>query len=228
MPTAVSDHYLMNKRTYNQFCPLAYSLDVIGDRWTLLIIRELMFGPRRYTDLQQGLPGIGTNLLAKRLKDMEAADIISQQKLPPPAASHVYTLTERGKSLQPIIMQLAEWGKPYLAEGFQSDDYFSTVSCMSALRMMFTPEKATGISATVDISRGSEAFFVQVHRGVLAVQTGLAPLADASVRFDDLKMLLMLIGNPATRQQAQASGMMTLTGDETVFDSLLGAFNLPV
>ncbi|MAU09540.1 MAG: transcriptional regulator [Anaerolineaceae bacterium] len=218
----------MNKRTYNQFCPLAYSLDVIGDRWTLLIVRELMFGPRRYTDLQQGLPGIGTNLLAKRLKDMEAADIISQQKLPPPAASHVYALTERGQSLQPIINQLAQWGKPYLAEGFQSDDYFSTVACMSALRMMFTPDNATGISVTINVARDNESFFVQVHRGVLAVQTGLAPQADADVNFDDLKSLLMLIGNPDVRQQTQASGMMTLSGDAAAFDSLLSAFTLPI
>ena len=130
--------------------------------------------------------------------------------------------------MQPIINQLAQWGKPYLAEGFQSDDYFSTVACMSALRMMFTPDNATGISVTINVARDNESFFVQVHRGVLAVQTGLAPQADADVNFDDLKSLLMLIGNPDVRQQTQASGMMTLSGDAAAFDSLLSAFTLPI
>ena len=108
----------MNKRTYNQFCPLAYSLDVIGDRWTLLIVRELMFGPRRYTDLQQGLPGIGTNLLAKRLKDMEAADIISQR--------------EGGALTAPLRERCAEQCK-------KSTDEKCTRACHELLARKFVP-----------------------------------------------------------------------------------------
>jgi DNA-binding HxlR family transcriptional regulator len=95
---------------YDQYCPVAHALDLVGDRWALLIVRELMPGPKRYTDLNEHLPGIGTNILATRLRDLEAAGILIRRTLPPPAASRVYELTDYGRGLRSVIKELGLWG----------------------------------------------------------------------------------------------------------------------
>jgi DNA-binding HxlR family transcriptional regulator len=97
-------------KRYDQYCPIACSLGLIGERWTLLVVRELMHGPKRYTDLVDGLHGIGTNILAARLKALEAAGLVERRKLPPPAASNVYELTPTGQGLRPVLHELARFG----------------------------------------------------------------------------------------------------------------------
>lgn len=97
-------------KRYDQYCPVAHALGLVGERWSLLVVRELIQGPKRYTDLVDGLPGIGTNILAARLKDLEAGGIIQKTKLPPPAASTVYELTQCGHDLRPVLHELARWG----------------------------------------------------------------------------------------------------------------------
>jgi DNA-binding HxlR family transcriptional regulator len=101
--------FSMSKR-YEQYCPVAHALDLVGDRWALLVVRELMHGPKRYTDLVDGLSGIGTNILAARLRDLEEAGVVERRTLPPPAASKVYELTGYGRGLRPVIRELALWG----------------------------------------------------------------------------------------------------------------------
>jgi DNA-binding HxlR family transcriptional regulator len=95
---------------YGQYCPVAHTLGLVGERWTLLVVRELMHGPKRYTDLAEQLPGIGTNVLAVRLKELETAGLVEKRKLPPPAASSVYALTARGRDLRPVLHELARFG----------------------------------------------------------------------------------------------------------------------
>jgi DNA-binding HxlR family transcriptional regulator len=97
-------------KRYDQYCPIAHALGVVGERWTLLVVRELAHGPLRYTDLADRLPGIGTNILADRLKELEAAGVVEKKKLPPPAASTVYELTPHGQGLRPVLHELARWG----------------------------------------------------------------------------------------------------------------------
>jgi DNA-binding HxlR family transcriptional regulator len=97
-------------KRYDQYCPIAHALDLVGERWALLVVRELLFGPQRYTDLAAKLPGIGTNILAGRLKDLETCGIVAKRRLPPPAASQVYELTPYGMALKPVIRELAVWG----------------------------------------------------------------------------------------------------------------------
>jgi DNA-binding HxlR family transcriptional regulator len=114
----------MGKR-YEQYCPMAHALDLVGDRWTLLVIRELMHGPKRYTDLVDRLPGIGTNILATRLRDLETNGIVGRRVLPPPAASKVYELTEYGRALRPAMRELALWGARSLGPPAAKDELFA-------------------------------------------------------------------------------------------------------
>src|SRR5438093_3474933 len=109
---------------YDQYCPVAHALDVVGDRWALLVARELMQGPKRYTDLAEGLPGIGTNILAARLRDLEAAGVVTKKTLPPPAASRVYELTDYGRELRPVMRELALWGARSLGPPTGDDELY--------------------------------------------------------------------------------------------------------
>ncbi|MFF8292210.1 winged helix-turn-helix transcriptional regulator [Streptomyces sp. NPDC016309] len=102
------------RRRYDQYCAAARALDAVGDRWTLLIVRELLAGPRRYTDLHADLPGVSTDMLASRLKDMERDGLVTRRRLPPPTSAYVYELTGRGRDLMPVLRALAAWGAPAL------------------------------------------------------------------------------------------------------------------
>jgi DNA-binding HxlR family transcriptional regulator len=113
----------MSKR-YDSYCPVAHALGLVGERWSLLVVLELMHGPKRYTDLVEQLPGIGTNILADRLRDLEGAGIVAKRKLPPPAASRVYELTEYGLGLRPAIRELALWGARSLGPPTAEDELF--------------------------------------------------------------------------------------------------------
>lgn len=111
-------------RRYEQYCPMAHALDLVGDRWALLIVRELMNGPKRYTDLVAHLPGIGTNILAARLRDLEGNGVVSRRTLPPPAASKIYELTDYGRELRPAMRELALWGARSLGPPTAEDELF--------------------------------------------------------------------------------------------------------
>src|ERR1700745_1196282 len=111
-------------RRYEQYCPMAHALDLVGDRWALLVIRELMHGPKRYTDLVDHLPGIGTNMLAARLRELEGNGVVTRRILPPPAASRVYELTDYGRELRPAMRELALWGARSLGPPTVGDELF--------------------------------------------------------------------------------------------------------
>jgi DNA-binding HxlR family transcriptional regulator len=113
----------MHKR-YEAYCPVAHALGLVGERWALLVVLELMSGPKRYTDLVDHLPGIGTNILASRLRDLEAGGVVTRRTLPPPAASRVYELTEYGRALRPAIRELALWGARSLGPPTDRDELF--------------------------------------------------------------------------------------------------------
>jgi DNA-binding HxlR family transcriptional regulator len=111
-------------KSYEQYCPMAHALGLVGDRWSLLVIRELMHGPKRYTDLADRLPGIGTNILATRLRDLEQHGVVGRRTLPPPAASKVYELTEYGEQLRPMMRELALWGARSLGPPTEESEFF--------------------------------------------------------------------------------------------------------
>jgi DNA-binding HxlR family transcriptional regulator len=111
-------------KRYDQYCPVAHALGLVGERWALLIVRELLRGPKRYTDLAEHLPGIGTNILAGRLRDLEACGVITKRRLPPPAASNVYELTPYGLRLKNAIRELALWGVQSLGPPAEDEDLY--------------------------------------------------------------------------------------------------------
>ena len=150
------------KRSYGQYCTVARALDVVGERWTLLLVRELSTGPKRFKDLLEGLPGIGTNLLANRLKTLEGEGIVRRATLPPPAGSNVYELTELGGSLEPVIMALSRWGARLLDAPREEEDLragWAAVAMQSALGR----GTADGRPGTYEFRIDGEAFHVRIR-----------------------------------------------------------------
>jgi DNA-binding HxlR family transcriptional regulator len=129
-------------KRYDQYCPIACALSLVGERWTLLVVRELMHGPKRYTDLVDGLHGIGTNILAARLKELEAAGLVERRKLPPPAASTVYELTPTGRELRPVLHELARFGARLM--GPPPLDALNPGWLVDALDLSLSPISPTG------------------------------------------------------------------------------------
>src|SRR5438105_10131964 len=140
-------------RTYGQFCGLARALELVGERWALLIVRDLLVGPRRFTDLRQGLPRIPTNVLSERLKELEHAGIVRRRALPRPAASVVYELTDYGSQLEEVVMKLGLWGAQALGEP-RPDEIITTDSIVKALRPTFVPELARGLRTAYELRLG--------------------------------------------------------------------------
>jgi len=173
----------MAKRTYNMYCALAKALDVLGQRWTLLIVHELLLGPKRFKDLLSNLPGIGTNLLSKRLRELETEGVLRQTTLPPPAGSDVYELTERGRALEPVILGLARWGTPLLGEP-QPDELFRPVWAVYAMKDRFQPEAARGVNETYEFRVDDDVFHVRVQEGEAHPAQGPAAYPDLVIRMD--------------------------------------------
>lgn len=132
----------MRKRSYDQYCPVAHALDLVGERWAMLVVKELMHGPQRYTDLADHLPGIGTNILAARLRTLEESGVIAKRKLPPPAASRVYELTDYGRQLKPVMRELALWGARSLGPPTDADELFEgwLANAIDTMLGPFSPE----------------------------------------------------------------------------------------
>jgi len=167
-------------RSYDQFCALARALDVVGDRWTLLIIRELFARDSRYSDLRDALPGIATNLLAERLRQLQEAGVIEAYDAPPPVRATVYRLTPRGRELRPAIRALVTWGVPLLATG-QGDDAFRTQWLVMPVRILFDGVDVADLAPlTVLVKAGNEPATIKVSREGLWMELG-APVPEAQV-----------------------------------------------
>lgn len=166
-------------RSYNEFCALARALDVLGERWTLLLIRELLLGPRRFTDLLSGMPGIAPNLLSDRLRALEAQGVVTRATLPPPAGARVYELTERGRRLQPALLELARWGMDPIAPP-RADEHRRPGWYAIALQAAFRPEVARDLEETYAFVVDDVAFHLEVADGTAHARYG-APRAPAFV-----------------------------------------------
>jgi DNA-binding HxlR family transcriptional regulator len=169
----------MGRRRYHQYCPVARALDVVGERWTLLITRELLLGPRRFTDLADGLPGIGSSVLANRLMALEQSGLVAKRTLPPPAASVVYDLTDRGRGLAPALVALAGWGMNLLGQPQDDDDVRSSwlVLGLAATAKPGSPVPDGAYELRVD----DETFHVRSHDGHLQSAHGPASNPEATI-----------------------------------------------
>jgi len=168
-----------SKRSYEDGCATAHALDVIGERWAMLVARELILGPKRFTDLRAGLPGISPNVLTQRLAELERTSVVRRRKLPPPAAAWVYELTEWGLELENVIMALGRWGvrSPALTPGLP----MSPDALMLSFRTMFSSKAAAGFKARIELRIGDDRFTATIDRGHLHLIRGDAHLPDATV-----------------------------------------------
>ncbi|CAN5785437.1 winged helix-turn-helix transcriptional regulator [soil metagenome] len=167
-------------RSYHQFCGLARALDHVGHRWTLLIVRELLLGPKRFTDLREGLPGIANNLLADRLRQLQDDGLVIQQTLPPPAANTVYELTDAGHALREAIEALIRWGGRWMTSG-PDDDTFRPGWLLLALDALGVGARAED-GTTIDLVVGGEPLRIEVHDGRLTPRRRPAKRADLTVK----------------------------------------------
>ena len=205
-------------RSYDEYCAIAKSLDVVGDRWTLLIVRELALrGACRYTDLRNGLPGIATNLLAERLRELEHAGVIEREQAPPPIATTLLRLTPRGEQLRPVLEDLVRWGVPLMTEQ-RPDDAVRSHWLAWALELMLTDLEPDAPAATIELRTGDEPIVLEARDGAIRVRLGPADDADATLEGPPKPILGVLLGL-LELTDAYDRGVV-YRGDPTVLDRI--------
>lgn len=215
----------MSERSYNQFCGLAYALDRVGERWTLLIIRELMAGPRRFKDLLDGLPGISTNLLTERLTELKKSGLIQRRILPPPAGSAVYELTALGDGLKRSLLELGKWGAQFAPASPEGVTPLHLGSYALTPQTFFQPERAQGINEVYEFRAGDEVLQVRVADGTIAVKQGQPWLAVATF-YTDVLSYLGLIRGQLPPDVAVAQGLVRVEGDPTALQRFVQSCSL--
>jgi DNA-binding HxlR family transcriptional regulator len=211
-------------RTYGDGCAIAQALDLVGERWALLVVRELLLGPKRYTDLRRGLPNASPNVLSERLRELERAGVIRRRKLPPPAGSRVYDLTEWGRELEPIVMSLGSWGAR--SPSPPSDAPIGADSMILALRARFDAGAADGLHAGYELRLGEDRFRVEVAEGEIDVMRGEADHADATIE-TDADTLAAVLWKGRSLADTQRSGKMAIEGDKAAVERFAALFPLP-
>jgi DNA-binding HxlR family transcriptional regulator len=212
-------------RTYRQFCPAARALDVVGERWTLLVIRELLFGAKRYTDLQAGLPGIGPNVLSDRLRALDSAGLLRKRRLPPPAASTVYELTERGAGLRPVVEELFRWGLQLIdapADGEAVKASYWLPAIQRAANVAALPPDAED---TYELRIGEDTLTIDARRGELELHDGPAENPDVVVRADHETFAALGTGR-ITVTEALQRGTLSVEGDAAPAERCAALFAL--
>jgi DNA-binding HxlR family transcriptional regulator len=208
-------------RTYGDPCGIARALDVVGERWALLVVRELLLGPKRFTDLRAGLPNVAPDVLAQRLRELEADGVVARRKLPPPAGSKVYDLTDRGRELEPVILALGRWGTsvPFPPEGHE----LGVDSTILALKTVFDPEMAGDGDMSVELRLADQTFSVQVADGDIEIARGGAGDADAMLATSPMTLAALLWQGLGLRE-AERSGSVDLDGDRRKLERFLRLF----
>jgi DNA-binding HxlR family transcriptional regulator len=208
------------KRTYGDPCGIARALDVVGERWALLVVRELLLGPKRFTDLRAGLPHVGPDVLAQRLRELEHAGVVRRAKLPPPASARVYELTDWGRALEPVVLGLGRWGSqaPLPPRGDLGVD-----ALVLALKTLFDPARANGlIGRTYELRLGEETFAIRLGEAGLGASRGPAvdPVATITAEPGVLQGVLWHAHPPRGEE-------LEIAGDRQAAAGFLGLFPLP-
>ncbi len=184
---------MVTSRSYDQFCGIARALDLVGERWALLVVRDLLLGPKRFSDLRRSLPGIGSNVLTTRLRELEASGIVSRRDLPPPAASSVYELTAYGRDLEPVLLAFGRWGARSLGQRGEGQALRSEWLAV-ALRAYFSPDAAVGVDAAVELRLSDGDFVVRIAGGQLHVAAGADGEVDLRLQTDEETLIGFLAG----------------------------------
>ncbi|MFG2091749.1 MULTISPECIES: winged helix-turn-helix transcriptional regulator [unclassified Spirillospora] len=216
----------MDQRTYNQYCATARTLDLVGERWTLLLIRELLTGPKRFGDLQASLRGLGTGLLSARLKHLEREGLARKVTLPAPARTPAYALTEAGEELGPAVLEIARWGMKWALGERREGETFHPGWAVLGLRSCFDPEAAAGLRAVYEFRIDDEVLHARVDDGTVEVAHGPAQRPDAVIEMDEDALLGMAAGRSALRDLIDG-GRAAVSGDREVLSRLGGLFHLP-
>lgn len=212
------------RRRYEDACAAAHALDLVGERWALLVMRELMLGPKRFSDLRASLPGISANVLTQRLEGLEAAGVLTRRKLPPPAAAQVYELTEWGYESEPIFQALGRWA----ARSPSHDPTLplSATSLLLSLRTMLDPARAEGIDARIGFRLGAETFLARLAEGRIEIAAGAPDGADL-VLSGPAPVLARAIYGGQPLEALEAEGALRIEGDRALAARFVTLFPLP-
>jgi DNA-binding HxlR family transcriptional regulator len=211
------------KRTYGQYCGVARALEIVGERWALLLIRDLLVGPRRFTDLRRGLPKIPTNILAARLHELEEAGVVRRRALPRPASGVVYELTAYGAELEPVVLGLGRWGAQSLGVP-REQEIVTTDSMIMALRTTFQPEAARGLQARYECHFGTVVINARIADGTLTVTAG--PLPDADLVLTATGPINPLLTGSLSPSEAIERGLVQITGDPVWLERFVSMFRI--
>jgi DNA-binding HxlR family transcriptional regulator len=201
-------------------CGIAHASDLLGQRWALLVVRELLLGPKRFTDLRAGIPDISPNVLGQRLRELEGSGIIARRKLAPPAATQVYELTEWGRELEPAVLALGRWasGSP----SFPRDAEMGPDSLVLALKTTFDPAKADGLEGSYELRLGEVPFNISVNGGEFDAERGEAPDPDATIRSDPNTIASVVFGGDRLGKAVDA-GNVEIDGSRRAVNALFRA-----
>jgi DNA-binding HxlR family transcriptional regulator len=210
-------------RTYGDRCGIARALDLVGERWALLVVRELLLGPKRFTDLRAGLPNVSPDVLAQRLRELARAGVVRRVRLPPPAPAWVYELTERGRELEPALLALGRWGSvgPMPA----GDARLGVDAAVVALRTLFDETAAAGLDATYELRLGEQRFQARVAGGQLEIAREGTGEPDAAIETDP-GTLARVLWHGLPLAEAERSGALAISGSRPAATSFLGLFPL--
>lgn len=214
----------MASRSYGQFCGLARAMEIVGERWAMLLVRDLILGPKRYTDLRRGLPKIPTNILSTRLKELEQTGVVTRRVLPRPAASVVYELTDYGRELEDIVLRLGRWGAKSLGER-RPDDTVTAELLILSLHAMFDAEAARGLRLSYELRLYGFLISAHIEDGTFTGTEGPAEDPDAVIE-TELSLKTFYAGElrPA---EAIADGSVQVTGEPALLETFLRLFHMP-
>lgn len=215
---------MTTQRSYDDACGMAHALDLVGERWALLVVRELVVGPKRFSDLKTDLRGISTNVLSDRLGELDRAGIVRRRRLPPPAASWVYEVTEWGAELEPIMRQIGRWGARSPAH--RPDLPLSVASFVLSLRTNFESGTAARLNAEYQLRVGGHPFRARVGDREFEVEHGAAERPAATIEGRPEAFAGVIYGGRKL-SEAIAAGDLTVEGDQESASGFLGLFPLP-
>lgn len=212
--------------SYKDGCAAAHavSLSLVGERWALLVVRELMLGPKRFTDLRIGLPQVSPNVLSQLLRDLEHSGVIQKRKLPPPASVQVYELTEWGYKLEPVLIELGKWG--VLSPQLPRDGRLNADSLVLSFRTMFNSDAAKGLKASYDLRLGQDRFVARVEKGQLEIIRGETSKANVKLE-TSADILAALVYGERNLNEVIRAGELKLEGDKKTLERFLKLFPLP-